>query len=246
MDADEPRWFYVGQGKLRLKDGDGWTDEYQTIESPRATAAPTGVLEPDPQTLPGTKPKGRMAPWLAVCAALVALGGTGAAFATDSLNLDGLRSLVSASGLGTARGQAETSASAASADASFKPGGAWNGGGYAKADYAKRVGAIPVWVRDVRRDSGDALAMRVDLMGLGFQFDAIGAMPAPPKVDPKWWAATNASLSKLSQEAADNWSGGNRATARASLEMVVKRSNTMIAKVNAAFGLHIATSKTTT
>jgi hypothetical protein len=246
MGADEPRWFYVGEGKLRLKNGDGWTDEYQAIESPRATATQTVVLEPDPQTLPGTKPKGRIAPWLAVCAALVVLGGTGAAFATGSLNLDGLRSLVSASGFGTARGQAETSASAASADASFKAGGAWNGGGYAKADYAKRVGAIPVWVRDVRRDSGDALATRVDLMGLGFQFDAIGAMPAPPKVDPKWWAATNASLSKLSQEAADKWAGGNRGAARANLETVVKRSNTMIAKVNHAFGLHIATSKTTT
>ena len=246
MGADEPRWFYVGEGKLRLKDGDGWTDEYQTIESPRSRSTQTGVLEPEPQNLPGTKPKGRIAPWLAVCAALVVLGGTGAAFATDSLNLDGLRSLVSASGFGAAPGQEEMPTGGSPADASFKAGGAWNGGGYAKADYAKRVGAIPVWVRDVRRDSGDALATRVDLMGLGFQFDAIGAMPAPPKVDPKWWAATNASLSKLSQDAADKWAGGNRAAARVSLEAVVKRSNTMIAKVNAAFGLHIATSKTTT
>lgn len=245
MGADEPRWFYVGEGKLRLKDGENWTDDYQTIESPRATATQTAVLEPDPQTLPGTKPKGRIAPWLAVCAALVVLGGAGAAFASGSLNLDALGSLVSTSGFGTDRDQTEPSAGDALVDASFKAGGAWNGGGYAKADYAKHVGAIPVWVRDVRRDSEDALAMRVDLMGLGFQFDAVGAMPAPPNVDPKWWAATNASLSKLSQEAADKWAGGSRAAAKTNLETVIKRSNTMITKVNAAFGLHIATSKTT-
>lgn len=243
MGADEPRWFYVGEGQLRLKNGDDWTDDYQTIESPRARATQTAVLEPDPQTLPGTKPKGRIKLWLAVCTSLVVLGGTGAAFATGSLNLDGPG--VSASGFGTAPDQADTPTGDSPAAASFKPGSAWNGGGYAKADYAKRVGAIPVWVRDIRRDSGDALATRVDLMGLGFQFDTIGAMPAPPRVDPTWWAATNASLSKLSQEAADQWAGGKRAAAKANLEAVIKRSNTMITKVNTAFGLHIATSKTT-
>ena len=57
MGADEPRWFYVGEGQLRLKDGQNWTDEYKTIESPRARATETAVLDPDPQTLPGTKPK---------------------------------------------------------------------------------------------------------------------------------------------------------------------------------------------
>ena len=246
MGADEPRWFYVGEGQLRLKNGDDWTDEYKAIESPRSVATQTAVLEPDPQTPPGTKPKGRTAPWLAVCAALVVLGGPGATFATSSLNPGGLGSFASASGGGTARDQADTSTGNAPKDASFQPGSAWNGGGYSKADYSKRVGAIPVLVRDVRRDSADTLAKRVDLMGLGFQFDSVGAMPAPPKVDPTWWAATNASLAKLSHEAADKWAGGNRAAARANLETVVKRSNTMIAKVNHAFGLHIATSRTTT
>ncbi|MEO8555905.1 MAG: hypothetical protein ABI474_04475 [Actinomycetota bacterium] len=245
METDQPRWFYVGDGKLRLKNGDGWTDEYQVIESPRAKGTQTTVLEPDPRTLQGTKPKSHFMKWLAVCTSLVVLGGTGAAFATGSLNLDGLGSFVSASGLGTTPDQAEMPTGSSPAAASFKPGSAWNGGGYAKADYAKRVGAIPVWVRDIRRDSGDALATRVDLMGLGFQFDAVGAMPAPPKIDPTWWAATNASLSKLSHEAADKWAGGNQSAAKANLETVIKSSNTMITKVNAAFGLQIATSKTT-
>ena len=36
MGTEEPRWFYVGNGQLRLKDGEDWTDEYQTIESRRA------------------------------------------------------------------------------------------------------------------------------------------------------------------------------------------------------------------
>ena len=114
MGADEPRWFYVGEGELRLKNGEVWTDEYQTIESPRARVTQTVVLEPDPQTLPGTKPKGRIVLWLTVCAALVVLGGTGAAFATGSLKLARLGFLVSASGFGTARGQARTAAGAAS------------------------------------------------------------------------------------------------------------------------------------
>lgn len=245
MGTDEPRWFYVGDGKLRLKNGDGWTDEYQVIESPRASATQTTVLERDPRTPPGTKPKSQIMMWLAVCTSLVVLGGAGAAFATGSLTLDGLGSFMSSSGLGTARDQADMPADSSPAAASFKQGSAWNGGGYAKADYAKRVGAIPVWVRDIRRDSGDELATHVDLMGLGFQLDAVGAMPAPPEVDPTWWAATNASLSKLSQEAADKWAAGNQAAAKANLETVIKGSNTMITKVNVAFGLQIATSKTT-
>jgi len=33
MGAEEPRWYYVGNGQLRLKEGENWTDEYQTIES---------------------------------------------------------------------------------------------------------------------------------------------------------------------------------------------------------------------
>jgi len=36
---DEGRWFYVGDGQLRKKDSDGWTDEYRDVDGPKKTAA---------------------------------------------------------------------------------------------------------------------------------------------------------------------------------------------------------------
>jgi len=235
MGAEEPRWYYVGNGQLRLKEGETWTDEYQTIESRRA-AVPSQVLgaEPVPQEpLPGAGSGGRSLLWLVACAVLVLVVGTGAAAANGSLNLSGLKSTVSASIPKTVTASAKDVASAS-----------WNGGGYTKADYAKQVGKIPVLVSDVRKDSGQELATHIDLMSLGFQFDAIRGLPAPPRVDPAWWAATNTKMSQLCQQAAEKWADGDRKAAMARLEIVVKSSNTMIAKVNAAFGIHIPRSKT--
>jgi hypothetical protein len=34
MGEDELSWFYVGNGQLRAKDSNGWTDEYQDIDGP--------------------------------------------------------------------------------------------------------------------------------------------------------------------------------------------------------------------
>jgi hypothetical protein len=34
----EPGWFYVGNGELRYKDSDGWTDRYQDIDGPAKTS----------------------------------------------------------------------------------------------------------------------------------------------------------------------------------------------------------------
>jgi len=234
MGAEEPRWYYVGSGQLRLKEGDSWTDEYQTIESRRAEV-PTQVLgaEPVPQEpLPGAGLGGRNLLWLVACAVLVLVVGTGAAAANGSLSLSGLKTAASAS-----------PPKAAIASAKDVAGTSWNGGDFTKADYAKQVGKIPVLVGDVRKDSGQELATHIDLMSLGFQFDAIRGLPAPPRVDPAWWAATNTKMSQLSQQAAEEWADGDRQAAMARLEIVVKSSNTMIAKVNAAFGIHIPRSK---
>jgi len=66
MGAEEPRWYYVGNGQLRLKEGESWTAEYQTIESRRA-AVPSQVLgaEPVPQEpLPRAGSGGRSLLWL--------------------------------------------------------------------------------------------------------------------------------------------------------------------------------------
>jgi hypothetical protein len=50
-------------------------------------------------------------------------------------------------------------------------------------------------------------------------------------------------MSQLSQQAAEKWADGDRKAAMARLEIVVKSSNTMIAKVNTAFGIHIPRSE---
>lgn len=41
---DEPRWYYVGNGQRRFRDGNGWTDRYEDIDSPTQTPA-TGPPE---------------------------------------------------------------------------------------------------------------------------------------------------------------------------------------------------------
>jgi hypothetical protein len=35
--VDQPRWCQVGDGQLGHQDCDGWTDDYQTVESPQAS-----------------------------------------------------------------------------------------------------------------------------------------------------------------------------------------------------------------
>ena len=235
MGAEEPRWYYVGDGQLRLKEGENWTDEYQKIESRRA-AVPSQVLgaESVPQEpLPGAKSSSRTLVWLVTCAVLILVVGTGAAAAKGSLNLGSLKPNLSAS-----------APNAVTVSAQRAPSTSWDGGGYTKADYVKQVGKIPVLLSDVRTDSGDDLATHIDLMSLGFQFDAIRGLPAPPRVDPAWWAATNTTMSQLSQQAAEQWAGGDRKAAIARLGTVVKSSNTMIAKVNTAFGIRIPLNKT--
>jgi len=235
MGAEEPRWYYVGNGQLRLKEGENWTDQYEKIETRRA-AVPgqvSGAESVPKEPLPVARSSSRTLLWLVACAVLVVVVGTGAAAANGSLNLGGHPSTVSAS---TPKA---VTASATGADKTT-----WDGGGYTRADYAKQVGKIPVLVGAVRKDSGQDLATHIDLMSLGFQFDMIRGLPAPPRVDPAWWAATNTKMSQLSQQAAEQWANGDRKAAMTRLAIVVKSSNTMIAKVNTAFGIRIPRSKT--
>ncbi|HEY8882230.1 MAG TPA: hypothetical protein VIM47_02425 [Dermatophilaceae bacterium] len=69
-------------------------------------------------------------------------------------------------------------------------------------------------------------------------------MPAPPGIDPAWWAASSPTLSQSSQQAADEWAKGDQSAALGRFEVIVKNSNALITKVNKAFGLRIPTSKT--
>jgi hypothetical protein len=55
MGEDQPAWFYV-DGQLRYRDEDGWTDQYQTIDS--ASAANVLVAESD-DVAPATRSEAR-------------------------------------------------------------------------------------------------------------------------------------------------------------------------------------------
>ena len=183
--------------------------------------------------------------WLMICAAVVVAGGAGTAFAKDALKHGGLLSAPAAAVVAPAKSAPAKGApdKTVPAKAAPKTSGSW-AGGYEKADYAKRVGDISPRVSAVRTDSEYQLATRVDLMSLGLQFDAVGRLPAPPKVDPQWWASNTKALSKLSLRAADEWASGNQKAAMVRFEAVVKSSNTLVTKVNAACGLRIRLSKT--
>ena len=125
-----------------------------------------------------------------------------------------------------------------------QPSPTWDGGGYTKANYASRVAEIPMWVGYMRGDSDAGSAAYVDLTALGATFHAIGFMPAPPGIDPAWWAASTTTLSQSTQQAAGEWAKGDQNAALGHFEVIVKNSNTLITKVNEAFGLRMPTSKT--
>jgi hypothetical protein len=245
MGAEEPRWFYVGDGQLRLKNGEDWTDQYQTIENRRTrTSQAAAVVEPDSQPPPpGGRARGHTLLWLMVCAAVVVAGGTGTAFAKDALKSGGLLSAASAFPATEVVAPAKAAKPARASKGAPKPSSV-RAVAYKRADYLKRVGEIPARLADVRGDSVSKLATRVSLMSLGLQYESVGSLPAPPKVDAKWWAASTKTLSKLSLQAADEWANGEHKTAMAHFEAIIKRSNTLVTKVNAACGLHIRLSET--
>lgn len=91
MAEDEPRWYYVGNGELRLKDADGWTEQYKTIESPLAKTMQTDpTAQPDPEQPDQVARTGRRRGLgRLVGAALVMIAGVGAAFTTGVLQLPG-------------------------------------------------------------------------------------------------------------------------------------------------------------
>ena len=81
MGANGPGWYYVGDGQLRYKVGDQWTELYQTIDHPRVTA-PTPSRTSDPtqaNTPPTTRlPHPRTSPLVSmVLAALRCVGIAG-------------------------------------------------------------------------------------------------------------------------------------------------------------------------
>jgi hypothetical protein len=127
-----------------------------------------------------------------------------------------------------------------------QPSPTWDGQGYRAQDYADRVGDVPIWIGYVRRDSAANLSMTVgvDLAGLGHRFAEIGVPPPPPGVAADYWHDSTRTLALFSQMAADEWTRGDTTSAMARFEVVVDKSNELIAKVNDAFNLHIRRSDT--
>ena len=289
MGEDKPGWYYVGTGKLRYNDGDGWTDQYQPIEGPRTEttpmvdkwSAPAGSNKsPDLK-----KPHRRSLPLvIALCVGLVVVGvglakpdvlhGAISWTTEQEGQISGLisppapatqtiavkpvakaKAKVLAKAKATAPKRAaprplatglavRPAAPAPAAPIQPKPNPGWDGHGYTKADYADRVGQVAVWVAYVREDSGLEMTIHTDLVALGNRFRSIGVMPAPPGVDPAWWAAETTVLSQSSQQVAEQWANGDQNAAMGGFEAIVEESHNLITKVNKAFGLHIALSKT--
>jgi hypothetical protein len=49
MPEQEPGWFYIGNGQLRYKDSEGWTDQYEDLDGPARTP---DVGPPEPPDVP--------------------------------------------------------------------------------------------------------------------------------------------------------------------------------------------------
>ena len=71
----EPRWFYIGNGQLRKKDSDGWTDEYRDVDGPKKTSAVGPDASPDhlaPVTgKPARRTGERLSSFIRLCAVAV-------------------------------------------------------------------------------------------------------------------------------------------------------------------------------
>jgi hypothetical protein len=88
MGQDPPGWYYVGNGHLRYKFGDFWTDQYKTIgHSERAV--PTASIESSDPVPAHTSPNVRLPHprtprvLIAVCAGLLGLGVGGGLLKPD-------------------------------------------------------------------------------------------------------------------------------------------------------------------
>ena len=88
MGQDPPGWYYVGNGQLRYKFGDFWTDQYKTIDHSERSVSTESIEASDPvpaSTSPnvGMHRLRRPRLMIAVCACLLALGVGGGLLKPD-------------------------------------------------------------------------------------------------------------------------------------------------------------------
>ena len=77
MNTDQPTWVYVGNGHLRLWDGQKWTDHYRSANTPRATVVTPRFAPVDagPPQLDDQPARGSRVVTLALVAAAVIVAG---------------------------------------------------------------------------------------------------------------------------------------------------------------------------
>ena len=88
MGQDPPGWYYVGNGQLRYKFGDFWTDQYKTIGHSEQAVPTASIESSDPvptHTVPTMRLPHLRTPRLitAVCAGLLGLGVGGGLLTPD-------------------------------------------------------------------------------------------------------------------------------------------------------------------
>lgn len=71
---NRPGWYYVGNGRLRFKNAEGWTDEYRTIDEPESPTPPKVFPTEAASTV--SSPGKRLPRWaIAATVTAVAVGG---------------------------------------------------------------------------------------------------------------------------------------------------------------------------
>ena len=88
MGQDPPGWYYVGNGQLRYKFGDFWTDQYRTIGHSERAVPAASIESSDPvpaHTSPNVRLPHPRTPrvLIAVCAGLLGLGVGGGLLKPD-------------------------------------------------------------------------------------------------------------------------------------------------------------------
>jgi len=77
MNSDEPAWYYVGDGRLRLWDGTKWTDRYRLVDAPKPPSVMPRVRpvtqdhEERPTSVPTSGRASRAVTWALVLAAAI-------------------------------------------------------------------------------------------------------------------------------------------------------------------------------
>ncbi|MDQ1535758.1 MAG: hypothetical protein QOE58_151, partial [Actinomycetota bacterium] len=80
MHEDEPGWFYVGNGQLRFKDGDNWTDQYHELDKPKADPTEKNDTSTPEAPLPERSRLGKRIVLLGSAAVVVILVAVGVYF----------------------------------------------------------------------------------------------------------------------------------------------------------------------